>query len=182
MKNIGKNKRQSLIERSFESVLWNSRFIVLLSVIFGLLCSIILFVVASLDVVQVFRYTVEHFFHGVAENGLFHETMLISIIRTVDLYLIAVVLLIFSFGMYELFISKVDIARGTAEVEALEITTLDQLKSKLTSVIIIVLIVKFFEKVLLMTYSTPLDILTLALGIFVICIGLHFLHGKKDVR
>ncbi len=170
------------LEKMFEMFLWNTRFVVLLSVVFGLICSVILFCVASADVVKVLQYCYEHFVHGVSGADLFHETILISIIRTVDLYLIGVVLLIFSFGMYELFISKVDIAQGSSEVEALQVTSLDQLKHKLTNVIIIVLIVKFFEKVLLLQYKAPLDILYLALGIFAICIGLYFLHGRKETK
>ena len=40
-----------------------------------------------------------------------HSHILAHVITAVDLYLIGVVLLIFSFGIYELFISKIDIAR-----------------------------------------------------------------------
>ena len=40
----------------------------------------------------------------------FHEDIVAGIIGAVDLYLIAVVLLIFSFGIYELFISKIDVS------------------------------------------------------------------------
>ena len=38
--------------------------------------------------------------------------MLLELITAIDLYLIGVVLLIFGFGIYELFISKIDIARA----------------------------------------------------------------------
>jgi len=60
--------------------------------------------------------------------------------------LIAVVLLIFSFGIYELFISEIDDAENS-EVgsKILAIHSLDELKDKLGKVVVMVLIVSFFN-------------------------------------
>jgi uncharacterized membrane protein YqhA len=59
------------------------------------------------------------------------------------------VLIIFSFGIYELFISKIDIARSSeAYSTLLEISTLDDLKNKIIRVIIRVLVVSFFQRVI----------------------------------
>jgi uncharacterized membrane protein YqhA len=87
------------------------------------------------------------------------------------------VLLIFSFGIYELFISKIDIARaGGIFHNILEITNLDDLKNKIIKVIIMVLIVSFFQRVLAMNLSTGMDMLFMALSIAAICIGVYFLQ------
>ena len=53
----------------------------------------------------------------------------------------------FWFGIYELFVSEIDFAILSSQ-SLLKIRDLDQLKNKIIKVIIIVLIVKFFEKVL----------------------------------
>ena len=103
-------RKQSAVENLFEWLLWNSRYIVLLGVIFGALSAIVLFIAGSLEIFNVlFEYL-----QG-AEGHLSHEEILIAIIGAVDFYLIGLVLLIFSFGIYELFISELDIARMSDE-------------------------------------------------------------------
>mgnify|MGYP000402042664 CR=1 FL=1 len=57
---------------------------------------------------------------------------------------------------------------------------LDQLKNKIIKVIIIVLIVKFFEKVLKLSYNftTPNDLLLFSISILSICIGYYLINRK----
>ena len=83
-----------MFEKLFENALWKSRFIVLLAVIFGFLGSVILFFVASIDVINVAKFIVITFLEGTHPDH-FHEDIVAGIIGAVDLYLIAVVLLIF---------------------------------------------------------------------------------------
>ena len=96
------------------------------------------------------------------------------------MYLIGVVLLIFSFGIYELFISKIDIARNNPELTILEIENLDELKNKIIKVIIMVLIVSFFKRIIYITklFDTPIEMLYFALAILALSIGV-FLIKKK---
>ncbi len=171
-----------MLERVFEGVIWRSRFIVILAVVFGLIGAFVLFIVASMDIWGVAVYTfntiVTH-----AHPDKFHEDIVAGIIGAVDLYLIAVVMFIFSFGLYELFISEIDEAMGSDDKTSkiLAITSLDQLKDKIAKVIVMVLVVSFFQKVLHMEYSTALEMLYFALSIAALAIGLYFLGkvGKK---
>ncbi len=168
-----------MLERIFEGGLWKSRFIVILAVIFGLLGSIVLFIVASMDIFGVAAYTFETIATG-AHPEHFHEDIVAGIIGAVDLYLIAVVMLIFAFGIYELFISKIDAADDGDEQNGstiLAIHSLDQLKDKIAKVIIMVLVVSFFQKVLHTNFATPLEMLYFALSITALAVGLFFL-GK----
>ena len=168
-----------MIERIFENGLWQSRFIVILAVIFGLVGSIVLFIVASMDIFGVASYTFETIATG-AHPEHFHEDIVAGIIGAVDLYLIAVVMLIFSFGIYELFISKIDAACNENDENCstiLAIHSLDQLKDKIAKVIVMVLVVSFFQKVLHTDFATPLDMLYFALSITALAVGLFFL-GK----
>ena len=99
-----------MLERLFESSLWSSRFIVILAVVFGLIGAVILFTVASFDIYDTLNFVVNTYIsHGHPEN--FHEDVVGGIIGAVDLYLIGVVMLLFSFGLYELFISEIDVAK-----------------------------------------------------------------------
>jgi len=164
-----------MLERVFEGAIWNSRFIVLLAVVFGLLGAIILFIVASMDIWQVAVDTYKVILHIIPHPEHFHENIVAGIIGAVDLYLIAVVMFIFSFGLYELFISDIDQAEGKNGSKLLAIHNLDQLKDKIAKVIVMVLVVNFFQRVLHTNFSTPLEMLYFALSIAALAIGLNFL-------
>ncbi len=164
-----------IIEKIFEHTLWQSRLFVLLAVIFSLIGSIVLFIVASMDIYHMAVEAVGVFM-GYAHPHDFHEKVVSVIIGSVDFYLIAVVMLIFSFGLYELFISDIDPAQESESSKILEIHSLDELKDKLAKVIVMVLVVSFFKRVLHTEYSGALEMLYFAGSIFALSLGLYFLH------
>jgi len=164
-----------MLEKLFEGAIWRSRFIVLLAVIFGLVGAIVLFIVASVDIFGVAQYTFNTYISNLHPDK-FHENIVAGIIGAVDLYLIAVVMFIFAFGLYELFISEIDEAMGDEKAsKILAIHSLDQLKDKIAKVIVMVLIVSFFQKVLHTDFTTPLEMLYFALSILALALGLYFL-------
>lgn len=164
-----------MFEKLFEKSLWSSRFLVMLPVIFALFGAAILFIVASVDIWNITVKTVDVYVNH-AHPDHFHEEVVSAIIGSVDLYLIAIVMLIFSFGIYELFISNIDAADDKQSSKILEINSLDDLKDKLAKVIVMVLVVSFFQKVLYTSYSTPLEMLYFAGSIVLLSVGLYFLH------
>lgn len=170
-----------MLEHIFEGTLWKSRFFTLFAVIFSLIGSMILFLVASLDIWQVVLLIRDMiFFHVHPEN--LHENVVASIIGAIDLYLIAVVLLIFSLGIYELFISKIDAAENAESgSNVLQIHSLDQLKDKIAKVIIMVLVVSFFQRVLHTPYNGALEMLYFSGSILLLALALYFLH-KGDTH
>ena len=170
------------MEKIFESTLWSSRFIVLLAVVFGLIGAIVLFAVASVDIFQTAKFVLTTYLTGAHPHN-FHEDVVGGIIGAVDLYLIGVVMLLFSFGLYELFISDIDAAKADTgeENKILAIHSLDQLKDKISKVIVMVLVVGFFQKVGHTQYNGALDMLYFAFSITAVAVGLYFLGkvGKK---
>ena len=167
-----------MFEKFFEFILVKSRFVTILPVFFGLIGSFVLFLIASYDILKVGCYVYEYFFK-INSNINLHEDIVALIIGAVDLYLMALVLFIFSFGVYELFISEIEEFKQIKQSKVLEVHSLDQLKDKLAKVIIMVLIVNFFQRVLQMKFNTPLDMTYLACSIFALCLGLYFLHKGK---
>tara|TARA_E500000331_G_scaffold179960_1_gene173311 strand:- start:153 stop:650 length:498 start_codon:yes stop_codon:yes gene_type:complete len=160
----------------FENVLWSSRFVVIIAVVLSIISSISLFFIGGWDIIQA----------TIFNNPLFNENinnsndLLFKIISSIDLFLIGIVLLIFGFGVYELFISEIDFAKDKFADSTLKINNLDQLKNKIIKVIIIVLIVKFFEKVLKLfnNFTTPNDLLLFSISILSICIGYYLINRK----
>lgn len=174
--------KSKMLEKFFESTMWNTRLFVLLPVVFGLIGAVVLFIVASVDIYVVAKYAIETYLTG-AHPAKFHEDIVSGIIGAVDLYLIAIVMLIFAFGVYELFISKIDAAEDTGKGSSiLAINSLDQLKDKIAKVIVMVLVVSFFQKVLHTSYKGALEMLYFALSITALAVGLYFLGkvGKKE--
>ena len=166
----------SNFENHFEKLLWKFRYIVILSVILSIVASVSLFLIGSWDIIYSIIYQNPLFNVEVINNN----DLLFKIISSIDLFLIGIVLLIFGFGVYELFISEIDFAKGKFAESTLKIKSLDQLKNKIIKVIIIVLIVKFFEKILKLTpqFTNPNDILVFSASILAICLG-YFLINRN---
>ena len=164
------------IEKIFEHGLWSSRFIIILAVIFGLVGAVLLFAVASFDIYNTAAYVINTYATHAHPEG-FHEVVVGGIIGAVDLYLIGVIMIIFSFGLYELFISDIDSAKDENghENQLLAVHSLDQLKDKISKVIVMVLVVGFFQKVGHTVFVGALDMLYLALSITAVAIALYFL-------
>jgi uncharacterized membrane protein YqhA len=171
-------EKQTVLERVFESSLWKIRYVVLFAVICSSLACVALFLLGSYEIGHAIFDVL--FNHGINDLTQVHSNLLIHFIGAIDLYLIGVVLLIFSFGIYELFISKIDIARQDKAITILEIEDLDELKNKIIKVIIMVLIVSFFEKILSLSekFQEPIEMLYFALSILALSVGVYLIKIK----
>jgi uncharacterized membrane protein YqhA len=160
----------------FEKLLWSVRYITILSVILSIIAAFTLIILGSWDIVEAVIFYNPLLDESISNNN----DLLFKIISAIDLFLIGIVLLIFGFGIYELFVSEIDFANAKFTESTLKIRDLDQLKNKIIKVVIIVLIVKFFEKVLKFSenFTTPMDILYFGLSILSICIGYYLINRK----
>ncbi len=172
------------LEKMFEGFLWKSRLVVLLAVLASLLTSIGMFYMASVDA----YYLISHLVHYAspeltAEARIeLRSATVTHVVEIVDGYLLATVLLIFALGLYELFISKIDMAeQSETSSQVLLIRNLDDLKGRLAKVVLMILVVRYFEHALGMDFTTPLDLLAFAAGIALLGLALYLSHlGDKD--
>jgi uncharacterized membrane protein YqhA len=170
------------LEHLFETLLWRSRAVVLLAVVASLLSAFAMFYLATVDAFYTLAHLVHYAEPGLdpAARGALHSETVGHIVEIVDGYLLGAVLLIFALGLYELFISKLDIAQGSeTHNNVLLIESLDDLKTRLAKVILMILIVKFFEHVIDMRFEHPVDLLYLAGGIALIGVALYLTHGGE---
>ena len=160
----------------FEKLLWSVRYITILAVVLSIIAAFTLIILGSWDIVEAVIFYNPLFDESISNNN----DLLFKIISAIDLFLIGIVLLIFGFGIYELFVSEIDFANAKFTESTLKIRDLDQLKNKIIKVVIIVLIVKFFEKVLKFSenFTSPMDILYFGLSILSICIGYYLINRK----
>ena len=162
------------IVKVFESCLFHSRFITLFAVLGALFSSVIMFILGTMKIAN----TAAIFWGqitGVQDASYGQGALVALFVSSVDIYLFATVLLIFSTGLYELFISKIRPASQHSESRPhwLEVSSLDDLKSSLGKVILMILIVWFFEKSLIIEYHTALDLLYLGVGILLVSGALY---------
>jgi uncharacterized membrane protein YqhA len=171
-----------MVERVFEWILWNSRFVVILAVISSMLGMLILFALAAEGMAHLAWEYVQITLFGVHTSTDFHVEAVGLIISAIDDFLLGTVLLIFALGMYELFISKIDIAENDASANnILLIHSLDDLKDRLVKVVLMILVVAFFKNVLHVTFDNPLNILYMGGGILMVSLATYFSHksGQK---
>jgi uncharacterized membrane protein YqhA len=171
-----------LLEAIFEGTLWNSRFVIIAAVIGSLLAGFAIFYMATVDVVYLFQHALHYADSGMTEEArkALHDSTVSHIVEVVDGYLLATVMLIFSLGLYELFISDIDQAHGSkASSKILVIGSLDDLKSRLAKVILMILIVTLFEEAINMKLTTPLDLVYLGASIALIALALYFSHAAE---
>ncbi len=122
----------------FSILLAKSRFLVLIAVIGSMLGMIALFGYGLYDLVHVLLESFKHL--GDAKVG---KELTFAVIEVIDIFLLGTVCYITALGLYELFIDdSLDLPHW------LQIHTLDDLKNKLTSVIIVVMGVIFLSQVI----------------------------------
>lgn len=170
------------VEKLFEGALWRSRFVVVIAVISSMISAIAVFYVTTVDV----WYLVAHILHysdpalSAEARKILHDDTVTHVVEVVDGYLLATVMLIFSLGLYELFVSDIDEAHGSrASSKILLIENLDDLKTRLAKVILMILIVKLFEHAVQMKMDTVLDLLYLGGAIALVGLALYLTHASE---
>ncbi|WP_333784649.1 YqhA family protein [Thermocrinis sp.] len=93
-------------------------------------------------------------------------------ISVMDIHLLSVILYIFAVGLYELFVGELKLAPW------LKIENIDQLKSKLTSVIVLILAITFTKN--FVEWKNPLDTLLFGLAVSAVIGVLIFYYKIKS--
>jgi uncharacterized membrane protein YqhA len=113
-----------------------------------------------------------HFIVNLIEND--ETAALLRLLSTIDILLLATVLLVFAVGLWELFIGELDLP------DWLDIQSLDDLKTKLADVIVLVVAIKAFEK--LATAKDPMDAVKYAAAAALIVASLSLSSLVKSSR
>ncbi|AAC06600.1 YqhA family protein [Aquifex aeolicus] len=163
-----------LLEIIFENFLWKSRLLVLIAVVMSLFASLLLFLAGVYEIIYPVIKLVD-----TGDYEIFQRKILASVISSLDLFLIATFLIIFSLGLYELFISKIDPAeRDQRSSRILIVRNLEDLKMKLGKIVIMVLSVYFFKQALFFNFTQSIDFLFFGLGLVSIALALYLSHRE----
>ncbi|MGJ7456969.1 YqhA family protein [Halomonas sp. RA08-2] len=165
--------RQERWEGRVERWLWNSRFLVMLAVIPSLLGALVLFVIGTMDILKLVITAISYYLVDGAVD--IHDTLVPSIVMAVDIYLVAIVLLIFGLGVYRLFISPIEQAEVHASKHPFNVASFDELKDKIARVVILAVIIEFFRAVVDIRFQTPLEAIYLALSVLALAGALYLM-------
>jgi len=170
------------VAQTLEGLFWKTRFIALTAVISSLIISIFWFLYIFVDLFHLGEYISDHI-----GNHNFRDQAVFYTIETIDSMLMALIFMVFSFGIYELFVSEID--KGVSSIDEkirgkiLDIPSLASLESKLAKLIIMILIVKIFYYGLSIELHTEgadaiTDLLKLAAVVSIIALSLFLSHSK----
>ena len=161
----------------FEQFLYGTRFTTFLAVVGSLVASIVLFVKGTINIIRGVYYFATH----VGSNQIDDHHLVAEFVSAIDIFLFSTVLFIFALGIYELFINKIDIVNRNKEDRPgwLVVKSIDDLKTSLGKVILMILIVSFFEHSLSMKYDSILQLLYLGIGILLISAALYLTHKSS---
>lgn len=165
--------RQGRWERRVEGWLWSTRFLVMLAVIPSLAGALALFLIGTMDILKLIMATAEYYVVGGTID--IHEVAVPGIVMAVDIYLVAIVLLIFGLGVYRLFVSPIEQAEEHTAGSPFDIKSFDQLKDKIARVVILAVIIEFFRAVVDIRFQTPLDAIYLALSVLALAGALYLM-------
>jgi uncharacterized membrane protein YqhA len=172
------------LKRLFEAALWSSRLVVLVAVVFGSVLALGAFNLATTDVFYALWYLGQYADPtlGAGEHEGLRSSAVMAIMKAVDGYLIAAILIVFPLGLYELFVGTLDVAeRSEAAPRLLLIRSLGGLKDRIAGLVLLVLVIEFFQRALQLHYERPLDLLYFATSVLLVS-GALYLGTRRRSR
>ncbi|CAK9152287.1 unnamed protein product [Ilex paraguariensis] len=177
-------------ESTVERVIFDFRFLALLAVGGSLAGSLLCFLNGCVYIIEAYKI-----YWTSCVKGIHTGQMVLRLVEAIDVYLAGTVMLIFGMGLYGLFISNVPpnvpptvdrALKGSSlfgmfalkeRPKWMQISSLDELKTKVGHVIVMILLVKMFERSKMVTIATGVDLLSYSVCIFLSSASLYILHN-----
>ena len=180
-KGVDKSRFEAWLDNNFEVPFFSLRYITLIPVLFALAATLVMFAIGAIETWEAVAEFLRAFRaddHACADASM--KQCVVYVIRAIDAFLLGLVMLIFSYGVYDLFVSKLDpAARPGIRPNWLKFKDINGLKIILTQVVLIILIITFFE--LVVTHSDEFtgsessvvwQFLVIPIGVVLIALGI----------
>ncbi|WVZ66915.1 hypothetical protein U9M48_016071 [Paspalum notatum var. saurae] len=182
--------KSTAIETIIERVIFDFRFLALLAVAGALAGSVLCFLNGCIFIKEAYEV-----YWSSCVKGIHSGQMVLKVVSAIDVYLAGTVMLIFGMGLHGLFISNAspDVPSESAHALSgsslfgmfalkerpkwMKITSLDELKTKVGHVIVMILLLKMFERSKMVTIATGLDLLSYSFCIFLSSASLYILSN-----
>ncbi|XP_010547290.1 PREDICTED: uncharacterized protein LOC104819097 [Tarenaya hassleriana] len=177
-------------ESNVERAIFDFRFLALLAIGGSLAGSLLCFLNGCVYIMDAYKV-----YWTCCVKGIHTGQMVLRLVEAIDVYLAGTVMLIFGMGLYGLFISNAppevhsdaDRALRSSSLfgmfamkerpKWMKISSLDELKTKVGHVIVMILLVKMFERSKMVTIATGVDLLSYSICIFLSSASLYILHN-----
>lgn len=124
-------------EHIMGSLLWYARLVMLVPVVFSVVVAVGVIVVTTINAVSLIGLVITYANPNltVEVRDQINLQVILGTIGVVDTYLLSAILLIFGFGLYELFVGRIHIIQNSAfAARLLQIESIDDLKQRLARV------------------------------------------------
>ncbi|MCL4541202.1 MAG: YqhA family protein [Chloroflexi bacterium] len=155
--------------RIFERILWSARFLMIIPIIASLLASVATLLVGVVTLLHAVPILIGALRTASRDTATLERELLATTIKSVDTFLFSAFLIIFSLGLYELFIQRITVTTDSEVASSLLIIrSLDDLKDRLIKIVVLLLVVEFLQEALSLLYHTPQELLYLAGSILLV--------------
>ncbi|XP_054825552.1 uncharacterized protein LOC129323038 [Prosopis cineraria] len=175
------------IEEEIEKVIYRCRFLAILGVFGSLIGSFLCFIKGCTFVAETFMiYFIDR------------SKVILMLVEAIDVYLLGTVMLVFGMGLYELFVSNLGSAGSLPDQNDsyrsnlfglfplkerpkwLDIKTVNELKTKLGHVIVMLLLIGLFDRSKKAVIHTPVDLLCFCASVMLSSSCLFLLSKLND--
>lgn len=171
-----KSASEVWLDENFEPAFFRLRYFLLVPVIVSFIGSMVMFTVGSYNTYKaVYALVVKQSFGG--------SPVILPIIKALDAFLIGIILVIFSFGIYDFFVSQLEPAEHAGiRPDWFKFETTGELKTKLIEVVLVILAIKFFEQIIGNTeqFTDPILYLIIPTGAAILAISLGFFKWSVE--
>ncbi len=159
-----------MLKRIIEKIIWNLRLFLIIPIFSFLFISIFLIFISLKKVYNIIILWFEWF----------NLELLWNIVSLMDLILLALILIIFAWWIYELFIDEIwEKKHNKNKAKHLIIADIDELKESLWKVIVIMLIVNLFKILISFKISSWQDLIAISVSILFLALSIKFLPKKE---
>lgn len=164
---------------SIESKIRPIRYLTIIAVVSSLAGALLMFIIGATKTVRAYiAYFGQPFDPENPERLKAADQATAYLIQSIDIFLIALVLMIFAVGVYKLFIRENE-PTDYKIFAWIKINSVQQLKRILAELVVVILFVKFLEVALVNLNSLEWEMLVLPAAILLLALSVKFLELEK---
>lgn len=154
-----------------ERALWSTRLLLLGGVAGSAVLAAATIWIGTVDLVRFVGAVADYTTAG--QPSEVRSELVADAVKVVDAYLLAAILVVVAFGLYELFIGRLDSRRHDADSPRLLVaSSLDELKDRISKLVVLILVIEFFQRGLQIGIDDANDLVLLAGGIALVSLAL----------
>ena len=144
-KKVRKDWFEKWLDAHFEAPFFALRYVTVIPVLFAFAGSLVMFAIGGYETWEAIHEIVKLKDHHIVDV----TKITVPLIKSIDAFLLGLVLMIFSYGIYDLFVSKLDPAEQKGiRPDWMKFKNMGALKVTLAEVVLIILVITFFEVVM----------------------------------